>query len=322
MLQDAFGRQFSYLRLSITDLCNYRCNYCLPDGMPCADYSSLSLDHIGHIAAAFAAMGIEKIRITGGEPSVRKDLPQIIRLLKETPGIKSVVMTTNGHKMSKYLDSWADAGLDALNISCDSLDPRVFDAITGRDELDKLLEAIKLAQISAIKTIKINTVLLKQYNLTDLHKLIDWVKDSDLTLRFIELMETGDNADYFASNHVSAETVQKLLMQTGWQQTIRDKAAGPAKEFKHADYQGKIGFIAPYSKDFCDSCNRLRVSSSGKLHLCLFGDSGYDLTPMLVPGKEIELQNYLSEVLQTKPISHFLQEHNTGSTAQLAMLGG
>lgn len=322
MLQDAFGRQFRYLRLSVTDLCNYRCNYCLPDGMPCTEHYRLSLDHIGRIADAFAAMGIEKIRITGGEPSVRKDLPQIIRRLKDTPGIKSVVMTTNGHHMSKYLNSWADAGLDALNISCDSLDARVFDAITGRDELDNLLKAISLAQQSSIKTIKVNTVLLKQYNLADLHTFLNWVKESDLTLRFIELMETGDNAEYFANNHVSAETVQNLLTENSWQQTIRDKAAGPAKEFEHVEYLGKIGFIAPYSKDFCETCNRLRVSSSGKLHLCLFGDSGYDLTPMLIPGKEKELQNYLSEVLETKPISHFLHEHKSGATKQLAMLGG
>ncbi|MEC8444572.1 MAG: radical SAM protein, partial [Pseudomonadota bacterium] len=159
-LQDAFGRRLTYLRLSITDVCNFRCNYCLPDGYQCNDDSSpLDLDEIARIAHIFARLGTRKIRITGGEPSVRRDLVEIIRILKQTPGIEQVAITTNGWKLPQFLPQWLEAGLDSLNVSIDSLDPRQFQAITGHDRLNDLLTGIEQAQQVGFERIKVNAVL-------------------------------------------------------------------------------------------------------------------------------------------------------------------
>lgn len=323
MFQDAHGREFSYLRLSITDLCNYRCNYCLPNGYQCdVKHPHLSLDEIGILIAAFARNGIEKVRITGGEPSLRRDLVDIIKLIKNTPGIKKVALTTNAHKLDRHVASWAEAGLDALNVSCDSLDSRMLKAIIGRDNLQELLAGLAIAQSSSIKTIKINTVLLKQYNYQQIDELIAWVKDKPISLRFIELMQTLDNKAYFLQNHVSAQTVATRLIESGWQALERAKSAGPAQEFSHPEWLGKIGFIAPYSKDFCNTCNRLRISSQGKLHLCLFGDHGHDLRPLLTHERQDELDNCIQALLNDKPVSHMLHQGVSGRTTDLAMLGG
>ncbi|WNO11529.1 GTP 3',8-cyclase MoaA [Teredinibacter sp. KSP-S5-2] len=321
MLQDNYGRQFRYLRLSVTEACNYRCNYCLPDGYQQEGRPSfLSLTEIRKIASAFAQAGIDKIRITGGEPSIRKDLPQIIEAVKATPGIKTVALTTNGHRMEKYLDDWVAAGLDRLNVSIDSFDPRMFNSITGHDALESILRALDKACATSIGTIKVNTVLMRQYNLREFEDFLSWIKDRPITLRMIELMETGDNKQFFHDNHVAANELESSLISRGWQRQIRAKSAGPAKEYFHPDFDGRIGFIAPYSKDFCSSCNRLRVSSLGKLHLCLFGEEGYELRPYLDDPEK--LIHYIHQVLGLKLPTHYLQEHQSGATKHLAMLGG
>ncbi len=321
MLQDNFGRQFRYLRLSVTEACNYRCNYCLPDGYKQEGKPSfLSVPEIRKLAAAFAQTGVDKIRITGGEPSLRKDLADIIAAVKETPGIKTVALTTNGHRMEKYIDSWAEAGLDALNVSIDSLDPRMFKAITGHDAFNAMMRGIDMASASRIKTIKINSVLMRQYNLSEFENFLDWIQYSPFTLRLIELMETGDNTAFFQKNHVSAEELENQLQARGWQRQIREKSAGPAKEYYHPEYQGRLGFISPYSKDFCSTCNRLRVSSTGKLHLCLFGEQGYSLRPYL---ESVDATiDYLTTVLSQKHETHLLHKRESGATKHLAMLGG
>ena len=323
MLLDPQGRSFSYLRLSITDLCNYRCNYCLPDGFQC-DHKAhyLSLDEIASLVQSFARHGITKVRITGGEPALRRDVSEIIKLIKSTPGIEKVAMTTNGYQLSRNIRNWQAAGLDAINVSCDSLDPRMMQAIIGRNNLDAILQGIDDAISIGIKQVKVNTVLLKQFNYQQLSQLIDWAKSKPLTLRFIELMQTGDNKDYFNANHVSADKVGKNLISGGWVESLRGKNAGPAREFSHPSAIGKIGFIAPYSKDFCNSCNRLRVSSQGKLHLCLFGDTGYELRPFMNSDDPTILDNAISQFLTHKVDSHFLHKGYSGATSDLAMLGG
>ncbi|WP_105254329.1 GTP 3',8-cyclase MoaA [Pseudoalteromonas sp. T1lg75] len=323
MLQDPQGRTFSYLRLSITDLCNYRCNYCLPDGFECEGKAhSLSLDNIAILAESFARNGIRKIRLTGGEPALRRDLSDIIAVLKQTPGIEKVALTTNGYQLSRHLSAWQQAGLDAINISCDSLDPRMLKAIIGRDALDDLLSGIDQAIESGIASVKVNTVLLRQYNYAQLDELVAWAAEKPLTLRFIELMQTADNGDYFRANHVSAEHVAHHLHSKGWVETLRERSAGPAREFSHPNKVGKVGFIAPYSKDFCKSCNRLRISSQAKLHLCLFGDAGYDLRPYLHADKQALLDQQVAALLTHKPDAHHLHGGNSGATKHLAMIGG
>jgi cyclic pyranopterin phosphate synthase len=322
MLEDKFGRRFHYLRLSITDVCNFKCNYCLPDGYACdTERNFLELPEIKTLVNGFASLGTSKIRITGGEPSLRKDLPKIIEACAAAPGIQHVAMTSNGYKLESDIDKWAAAGLNSLNISIDSLDPRMFAAITGHDKLETILRGIDKALALGVK-VKINAVLMKQYNELELQNFLAWLKHTPVTLRLIELMQTGDNLKFFKQNHVSGLPIKEHLLAVGWGQLIRDKAAGPAQEFFHPDYQGKIGLIMPYSKDFCASCNRLRISATGKLHLCLFADQGLDIRPALQATNSNELQARLINLLGDKEATHWLQDGFTGGTKHLAMIGG
>lgn len=322
MLEDKFGRRFHYLRLSITDVCNFSCDYCLPDGYSCdSDRDFLSLAEIEQVVSAFAQLGTSKIRITGGEPSLRKDLPQIIQLCAQTDGIEHVAITTNGYKLPEHLPSWIDAGLDSLNVSIDSLDPRIFASITGHDKLDTIMKGIDMALAAGIK-VKVNAVLMRQFNQAEMGSFLDWVRLKPITLRLIELMQTGDNVDFFERNHVSGSPIKEDLVSSGWSQIIRSKSAGPAQEFSHPDYQGNIGLIMPYGKDFCASCNRLRITAKGKLHLCLFAEQGLDLRAFLQNQDQQALQNRLVTLLGDKEATHWLQEGFTGATKHLAMLGG
>ncbi len=323
MLTDNFGRRFSYLRLSITDVCNFSCNYCLPDGYQCDQPRDfLSLCEIKRVAKAFAELGTEKIRITGGEPALRKDLPEIIRICKETSGIKKVAITSNGFKLPEHLPQWLDAGIDAINISIDSLDPRQFHAITGHDKLKTILTGIDMALADGRASVKVNTVLMRDHSGREIQSYLNWLKDTPITLRFIELMQTGDNQKFFDAQHVQGSRIKQNLILDGWLPVIQNKSAGPAQEFYHPDYQGKVGLIMPYSKDFCSSCNRLRMSSSGKLHLCLFGEEGLSVREELQSDDIEPLQAKILALLGDKKATHYLHEKLTGATKHLAMLGG
>ncbi len=322
MLQDTFGRRFHYLRLSITDVCNFRCTYCLPDGYQCdSDRNFLSLAEIKTIAQAFAALGTSKIRLTGGEPSLRKDLPEIIAACAQTPGIENVVITTNGYRFPDIIDEWHAAGIGGINVSIDSLDPNVFSAITGADKLKAILAGIERASALGIP-VKINSVLMKGVNEHSLKQFQNWLKDTPVTLRFIELMETGLSHQFFKQHHVPGEPLKQQLLHEGWTRVVRGKSAGPAQEFQHPDYAGRIGLIMPYSKDFCDSCNRLRISATGKLHLCLFAEQGLSLREEIASGDQQALQHKITHMLNDKEVSHWLQDGFTGATKNLAMLGG
>ncbi len=323
MLTDNFGRRFSYLRLSITDVCNFSCNYCLPDGYQCDQPRDfLSLCEIKRLTKAFAELGTEKIRITGGEPALRKDLPEIIQICKETAGIKKVAITSNGFKLPEHLPQWLDAGIDAINISIDSLDPRQFHAITGHDKLQTILKGIDMGLADGRASIKVNTVLMREHSGREIQSYLDWIKDTPITLRFIELMQTGDNKEFFDAQHVQGSRIKQNLILDGWLPVIQTKSAGPAQEFYHPDYQGKVGLIMPYSKDFCNSCNRLRISSRGKLHLCLFGEEGLSLREQLQSDDIEPLQAKILTLLGDKKSTHYLHEKLTGATKHLAMLGG
>ncbi len=323
MLTDNFGRKFYYLRLSITDVCNFSCNYCLPDGYQCdqpRDFMSLS--EIKRLTAAFAGLGTQKIRITGGEPALRKDLPDIIAACKQTQGIEKVAITSNGFKLPQHLPQWLDAGIDAINISIDSLDPRKFLAITGHDKLKTILKGIDMAIADGRPTVKVNTVLMREYSGRDIQSYLDWLKDTPVTLRFIELMQTGDNQKFFDAQHVQGSRIKQNLILEGWLPVIQNKTAGPAQEFYHPDYKGRIGMIMPYSKDFCSSCNRLRVSAAANLHLCLFGDKGLPLRDLLQNDDIEPVQERIIALLEDKKSTHFLHDKLTGGTKHFAMLGG
>ena len=323
-LTDSIGRRFEYLRLSLTDVCNFRCTYCLPDGYkkPCNRPTELSVEEIRRAVAAFAQLGLWKVRLTGGEPTLRRDFEDVARAVSQVPGIRKVAMTTNGYRLAQRAQAWRDSGVSAINISVDSLDPARFSAITGHDRLAEVMRGIDAAEAAGFESIKLNAVLMRGVNDDELEAMVDFVAARDLSLRFIEVMRTNDNASFFDERHVAGQSVIDRLEAVGWQRLPREVGAGPAVEFGHPKAKGRIGIIAPYSKDFCASCNRLRLSSDGRLHLCLFGDGGFDLRPLLAEDSETDLTQRIRALVGAKAPAHRLHAGNSGATPHLASIGG
>lgn len=323
-IADGFGRTFPYLRLSLTDVCNFSCSYCLPDGYKktgCQNF--MSRDEVVRLARAFAALGTWKIRLTGGEPTIRKDFLEIVSAVNAIEGVHRLAFTTNGYKLPERAQEYYDAGLRAINISVDSLRPEQFKSITGHDRLHEILDGVQASFEAGFESVKLNTVLLKGLNDNELDQFIDFVEDKPVSLRFIELMRTGDNAKYFEAHHLRGTAVTEKLLERGWSLRPREDGAGPAQEFEHKGSAGTIGLIAPYSKDFCKTCNRLRVSAKGAMHLCLFGEGGYDLRGLLQSDdQQEELQNKILDLMKFKVSAHFLHEDNSGVRDHLASIGG
>ncbi|OCG20310.1 MULTISPECIES: GTP 3',8-cyclase MoaA [unclassified Gilliamella] len=322
-LVDNYQRRFQYLRLSITELCNFQCQYCLPNGyQPNKAHKFLSLSEINHVVATFTELGVRKIRLTGGEPTLRRDFMDILSIISAYPSVKELAMTTNGSRLLKNIHHWHQAGLNAINISIDSLSPHLFKLITGQDKLKELMQCVDRALEVGIKKVKINTVLMKNIN-DNLDDYLSWIKCRPVELRFIELMETGESFDVFNRYHQSGSLIETKLIAQGWQLQSRNPLSGPAKVYVHSDYQGKIGLIMPYSKDFCKSCNRLRVSSIGQLHYCLFGEAAVDLRDLLQsPAQKQQLIARIFSSLMIKPEKHLLHAHNVGITPNLSNIGG
>lgn len=323
---DNFQRKFYYLRLSITDVCNFKCTYCLPDGYhPTGRKNSsfLNQSEIKRVVKAFADCGTTKVRLTGGEPSLRKDFTDIIGSVAQTQGIDKVATTTNGYRMAKQVDGWKDAGLTHINVSVDSLDPKLFHQITGENKFHDVMNGIERAFEIGYQQVKVNVVLLKQLNGQSLPSFLHWIKTRPIQLRFIELMQTGEMNDLFKEQHQSGVSIRNHLIANGWLLKIKEANDGPAQVFVHPDYLGEIGLIMPYEKGFCETCNRLRISAMGKLHLCLFGDHGVELRDLLEQDQQEDaLIERIQGALKTKSVSHFLQDGNTGMTPHLASIGG
>ncbi|MDT8409168.1 MAG: GTP 3',8-cyclase MoaA [Wenzhouxiangellaceae bacterium] len=322
-LEDRFGRRFSYLRLSITDVCNFRCEYCLPDGYKGNPRGFLGVDEIRRLVHGFAELGTTKVRLTGGEPMLRKDFTEIVETVHAVPGIDKLAMTTNGYRLSASAGELRKAGIDAVNISMDSLDGTQFEAITGDRRFDKVIDSIDACLQAQFKSVKVNTVLLKGLNDHELPGFFEFVRRRPVSLRFIELMRTGDNQDYFEQRHVSGQWVRDRLGRDGWTAVDRGPVDGPAVEYSHPDFEGRIGLIAPYAPGFCDTCNRLRVTARGGLRLCLFGHGSDDLRPFLQHDEDREqLKAKILTALFGKRVSHFLHDGDFGDTPHLAMTGG
>jgi cyclic pyranopterin phosphate synthase len=324
-LADRYGRRFPYLRLSVTPACNFRCTYCLPHGYHAGASTAgpLSLPEITRLLRGFTEMGMHKLRITGGEPSVRKDLTDILRTAAAVSGVTKLAMTTNGTLLTHRLHEWMDAGLNAINVSVDSLDRAAFARITGHDKLDDILHGLDMALEAGLPSVKLNAVLMRDVNDNDLPSWLAYLRDRRVSMRFIELMQTGDNLAFFRKHHVRAEVLESELLSLGWQLLRRAADAGPAREYRHPDYVGRIGIIAPYSKDFCTGCNRLRVTATGDLRLCLFGEFGIPLRPLLQSDDQLEdLVRAIGGQIGRKEQGHFLHEGRTGITPHLASTGG
>ncbi|QKG72798.1 GTP 3',8-cyclase MoaA [Erythrobacter mangrovi] len=324
-LSDGIGRRFEYLRLSLTDVCNFRCSYCLPEGYRkrCGKPPELSVAEIERAVRAFASLGLWKVRLTGGEPTIRPDFEEVARTVSSVPGIRQVAMTTNGYRLAQRARNWREAGVNVINISVDSLDPVRFAEITGHDRLAEVMAGIDAAQAAGFDSIKLNAVLMRGVNDDELETMTRFVVERDLSLRFIEVMRTNDNADFFAKRHVPGDSVVRRLKAAGWHRLPRVPGAGPAVEFGHADARGRIGIIAPYAKDFCGSCNRLRLGSDGRFHLCLFGDGGFDLRDLLqADNQHDELIARIVGLTKGKAPGHRLHHGDSGATPHLASIGG
>ena len=340
-LTDGFGRSFPYLRLSLTEACNFRCSYCLPDGYQADGRPRfLQVEEIARLVRAFAALGMSKIRLTGGEPSLRKDLDEIIATVAAVPGIRKVAITTNGTLLPRRLPGWHRAGLTALNVSMDSLQRERFKTITGHDRLPEIEQGLALAQALGLPAIKLNAVLLRGLNDDELPQWMDYLRDRPFSVRFIELMRTGDNEAYFQRHHLRADVVIEQLLACGMQ--LQDEGelaaefaasttlagpraadAGPAREYSHPDHRGTVGIIAPYSRDFCKGCNRLRVTAKGDLRLCLFGEFGVPLRPLLQSDDDHDaLLARITTQLGLKAAGHGLHQGQTGLIPHLASIGG
>ena len=284
-MSDSFGRSFPYIRLSITDVCNFKCGYCLPNGYFKVENKPgfLNLDEISNLVAAFTKLGVSKIRITGGEPTVRKDFFEVLRNIKSEHKINNLVITTNGYKLNEIAEELLATGINGINISIDSLDRNKFKEITGKDRLPQILEGINILQNKGFKNIKVNAVLLKNVN-DSLEEFQNWerfINNNEIDFRYIELMQTGDNLEYFKKYHISASNFRKYIESTDWKEISQIRDAGPSINYVHSKLKGKFGIIAPYSKDFCITCNRLRITAKGELRLCLFGNTGANLRPYL-----------------------------------------
>lgn len=324
-LIDAFQRKYYYLRLSITDMCNFRCNYCLPNGYQTESEKPhfLNLAEIRRLAHTFAQLGTEKIRITGGEPTLRKDFLAIVEQIHAIDQIRTIALTTNGYKMAKQVEAWKSAGINSINVSVDSLDPKMFHAITGVDKFHDIMRGIDRAFEVGYSKVKVNSVLMKSLNDKEFDQFLIWVKDRPIQMRFIELMQTGEMDQFFHQYHLSGQVLAEKLIREGWSLQKKERADGPAKVFAHPDYKGEIGLIMPYEKNFCTSCNRLRVSAKGKLHLCLFGEEGIELRDLLQSDEQQEqLKNRISTALQGKREHHFLHSGDSGIRNHLASIGG
>jgi cyclic pyranopterin phosphate synthase len=285
----------------------------------------LSLEEIKRIGKALSELGVCKIRLTGGEPTVRKDFVEIIENLKSLPGINKVVFTTNGYNLKNIAKSVVNARIDGINVSIDSLNREKFKFITGKDKLEDILIGLKALQDLNFKNIKVNAVLLKGVNNSeqDFDSWQQFIKSNNVDFRYIELMQTGDNLDYFKKYHVSANVFRDYLLKKEWIHQTAGFDSGPSKNYIHKDFKGKFGIIAPYSKDFCKSCNRLRITAQGDLRLCLFGDTGISLRALLQNDEQIpQLKDLINAQLNFKKESHYLELGNTGITPHLASIGG
>jgi cyclic pyranopterin phosphate synthase len=328
LLQDAFGRRFPYIRLSITDVCNFKCDYCLPDGYKIDKSDNrtfITAEEIKRLAKALSQLGVSKIRLTGGEPTIRKDFFEIVNILKENSGIKKTVITTNGYKLENLAEKLVKSKLDGINISIDSLNKDTFKKITGHDRLEEILRGIKKLQSLGFNNIKINAVLLKNINSSekDFEQWAGFIKENDLDFRYIELMQTGDNHEYYRKFHISSKVFSEYLIKNNWIFQTLGKDAGPSKNYINPDYKGKFGLIAPYSKDFCKTCNRLRITSRGDLRLCLFGNTGINIRHLMQRDDQLEeLKDLILKQLNFKKESHYLELGETGLTNNLSTTGG
>lgn len=321
---DRYGRVINYLRISVTDRCNLRCCYCMPEGVQDAGMKNiLTFEEIWEIVRTGVSLGITHIRITGGEPLVRKGCVDLIRGIREIPGVETITMTTNGVLLGNYGKQLKEAGVDGVNISLDTLDPEEFYKITGKRELQEVLAGIRAAKTAGLP-VKLNAVNRKEL---DPIPLVRYAQEENLPLRFIEMMPVGYGKKYVGrSNEELRETLEAVC---GKAECMTDReelsrmGSGPAVYYQFSDLKVPVGFISAIHGKFCDTCNRVRLTAEGYLKLCLCYDEGEDLRRVLREGEKENLRTIMEQTIFRKPAAHcFEHPAEMTETHEMVKIGG
>lgn len=321
---DRYGRVINYLRISVTDRCNLRCCYCMPEGVQDVGMKNiLTFEEIWEIVRTGVSLGITHIRITGGEPLVRKGCVDLIRGIREIPGVETITMTTNGVLLGNYAKQLKEAGVDGVNISLDTLDPEEFFKITGKRELQEVLAGIRAAKTAGLP-VKLNAVNRKEL---DPIPLVRYAQKENLPLRFIEMMPVGYGKKYMGrSNEELRETLEavcgKAECMTNREELSR-MGSGPAVYYQFSDLKVPVGFISAIHGKFCDTCNRVRLTAEGYLKLCLCYDEGEDLRRVLREGEKENLRTIMEQTIFRKPAAHcFEHPAEMTETHEMVKIGG
>lgn len=307
-LMDGMGRTIVNLRISVTDRCNFRCTYCMPaDNVEFMDRDKLlTFEEITRIVQVVSKMGIYRLRLTGGEPLLRKSLPVLVAMLAAVEGIEDVAMTTNAFFLKQQAQSLKDAGLKRLNISLDALDQDKFTEVNRRDCLTQVLEGIAEARRVGFKSIKINAVAVKNFSESEIIKLVEMGREQDLEVRFIEFMPLDADKIWERDKVLFGHEIVDIINKKYPLEPIKDSLEiGPASEYKFTDGKGKIGLITAVSNPFCDYCNRIRMTADGKLRTCLFSTNEHNLKELIRGGaNDEEIENKIREALVIKEPGH------------------
>lgn len=315
---DLYERNIDYLRISITDKCNFRCKYCMPEGKfdTLKDNEILAFDEIIKICRSASKLGITRIKITGGEPLLREDVTELIKSIKEIPVIRNVTLTTNGVFLYDKLQELKNSGIDSINISLDTLIKEKFNHITRRNKFDIVIKGIQEAIKIGIK-IKINCVPIRNFNFDEITSIALIAKEKKVDVRFIEMMPMGLGQSFEGiSNREILDILEKEYGNFSEVESINDN--GPAKYYKNEDFKGRIGFIGAMSNEFCVNCNRIRITANGSLKPCLCYGTGIDLKSLIRNGiNEEELTNVIKAGILSKPEKHEFNEEKKSSDIEI-----
>jgi len=307
-LMDPFGRTITYLRVSVTDRCDFRCVYCMSEDMtflPKRDL--LSLEELDRICSVFVAHGVRKLRITGGEPLVRRDIMTLFRSLSrhlDSGALDELTVTTNGSQLARFAQELASCGVKRVNVSIDTLDPDKFHAITRWGDLSKVLQGLDAAQAAGLK-VKINTVALKGVNEDEIDSLMHWVHGRGMDLTLIEVMPLGEIDGLRVDQYLPLSTVRERLESRYTLHDLPDRTGGPARYVRVAETGGKLGFITPLTHNFCESCNRVRLTCTGQLFMCLGQEDAADLrAPVRASADNTLLTQAIADAIARKPKGH------------------
>ncbi len=329
-MTDPFGRRISYLRVSVTDRCDLRCFYCMSEDMtflPKADL--LTLEELDRLCSAFIAKGVTKLRLTGGEPLVRRNVMGLVRSLSrhlKTGALKELTLTTNGSLLAKYADELADCGVKRINVSLDTLDAGKFRTITRWGDLSKVMAGIDAAQAAGL-AVKINAVALKSLNEDEIPALMEWAHGRDMALTLIEVMPMGDIGEGRIDQYVPLSLLRARLAGSYTLTDLPDNTGGPARYVRIAETGGKLGFITPMTHNFCEACNRVRITCTGTIHTCLGHEDASDLRKPLRASTDNDLLNAtIDRAIGLKPKGHdFIidRRHNRPSVSRhMSVTGG